>query len=64
MFLKLANFDMENGFFLNQMSPEIIYMQRKLETGKDTFWKAPELHGQGGGLPHFKINVPLLKKNI
>ena len=38
MFLKPANSDMENGFKKNsKMSPEKIHIQRKLETGKDTF---------------------------
>ena len=43
MFLKLGNSDIKNGLKKNsKMSPEKIYIQRKLEIGKDTFVKAPE----------------------
>ena len=38
MFLKQENFNMENSFLKNQkMSLEIIHLQKKLKTEKDTF---------------------------
>ena len=43
MFLRPANSDTVNGFNKNsKMSPEKNHLQQKLETGKDTFLKAPE----------------------
>ena len=55
MFWKSANSDTENGLKKSKMFPEKIYIQRQLKTGKDTFWEAPEQHGQRGGLHHYIV---------